>query len=117
MNADALGWIISKATGRSVTDLLSEKIWSRLGMEQDAYYQIDALGTPFAGGGFNAGLRDLVRFGEMLRNNGQLNGKHIIPAAAVADIRRGGSKQAFGKSGHPGTERLVLPEYVVDYRK
>jgi len=101
VNADALGWIISKATGKSVTDLLSEKIWSRLGMEQDAYYQIDALGTPFAGGGFNAGLRDLARFGEMLRNNGQWNSKQIIPAAAVADIRKGGSKEAFAKSGHP----------------
>lgn len=101
VNADALGWIISRASGKSVSQLLSEKIWSRLGMEQDAYYQIDALGTPFAGGGFNAGLRDLARFGEMLRNNGKWLGEQIIPAAAVDDIRKGGSKAAFAKSGHP----------------
>lgn len=101
VNADALGWIIANATGKSVTDLLTERIWNKMGMEQDAYYQIDALGTPFAGGGFNAGLRDLARFGEMLRNDGRANGKQIIPAAAVADIRKGGSKAAFAKSGHP----------------
>ncbi|MBS1737219.1 MAG: serine hydrolase [Bacteroidetes bacterium] len=101
VNADALGWIISKATGKSVPTLLSEKIWSKIGMEQSAYYQVDALGTAFAGGGFNAGLRDLARFGELILNKGKWNGRQIIPAAAIADIEKGGSKEAFAKSGHP----------------
>ncbi|MEO9022562.1 MAG: serine hydrolase [Ginsengibacter sp.] len=101
VNADALGWIISKATGKSVNDLLSEMIWSKIGMEQDAYYQVDALGTPFAGGGFNASLRDLARFGELMLNMGNWHGKQIIPMAAVADIEKGGSKEAFAKSDHP----------------
>lgn len=101
VNADALGWIISKATGKSVNDLLSEKIWSKIGMEQDAYYQVDGLGTAFAGGGFNAGLRDMARFGELIRNMGNWRGKQIFPMAAVADIEKGGSKEAFEKSGHP----------------
>lgn len=101
VNADALGWIISRATGKSVNQLLSEIIWSKIGMEQDAYYQVDGLGTPFAGGGFNAGLRDLARFGELIRNMGNWNGKQIFPMSAVADIERGGSKDAFAKSDHP----------------
>lgn len=101
VNADALGWIISKATGKSVNELLSEKIWSKIGMEQDAYYQVDALGIPFAGGGFNASLRDLARFGELIRNKGSWNGEQIIPAATINDIEKGGSKDAFAKSGHP----------------
>jgi CubicO group peptidase (beta-lactamase class C family) len=98
VNSDALGWIIARATGKSVDDLLEEKIWSKMGMELDSYYQIDALGTPFAGGGFNAGLRDLARFGEMIRNRGKWNGQQIIPEAAVTDIMKGGSKEAFAKS-------------------
>lgn len=101
VNADVLGWVISKVTGKSVATLLSEKIWSRLGMEQSAFYQVDALGTPFAGGGFNAGLRDLARFGELIRNKGMWNGKQVIPAKAVRDIEDGGNKEAFAKSGHP----------------
>lgn len=100
-NADALGWIISRATGRSVAQLLSEKIWSRIGMEQDAYYQVDELGIPFAGGGLSASLRDMARFGELIRNKGQWQGQQIFPAAAVDDIQKGGSKAAFAKSGHP----------------
>ena len=100
-NADALGWIIARATGESVAQLLSDKIWSRIGMEQDAYYQVDELGTPFAGGGLSAGLRDMARFGELLRNKGNWRGMQIFPPTAVEDIERGGSKAAFAKSDHP----------------
>ncbi len=101
VNADALGWIISKVTGKSVAQLLSERIWSKIGMEQAAYYQVDALGTPFAGGGLSAGLRDLARFGQLILNKGKWQGKQIFPMEAVADIQKGGSKAAFAKSGHP----------------
>ena len=102
VNADALGWIISKASGKPVNDLLSERIWSKMGMEQDAYYQIDGKGIAFTGGGFNAGLRDLARFGELLRNHGNWNGEQLFPAQTVLDIEKGGSKEAFQKSGHSG---------------
>ena len=101
VNADALGWIISRASGKSVSDLLADKIWKKLGMEQDAYYQVDGLGTPFAGGGLNAGLRDLARFGELVRNHGKFSGGQLFPAQAVIDIEKGGSKEAFLKSDHP----------------
>lgn len=100
VNTDVLGWVIARATGRNVAQLLSERIWSRLGSEQDAYFSVDSIGTPFAGGGFNAGLRDLGRFGEMLRNNGRFNGQQIVPEAVVSDIRQGGDKRAFAKAGY-----------------
>jgi CubicO group peptidase (beta-lactamase class C family) len=99
-NTDALGWVLARVSGQSVADLLSERIWSRLGAEQDAYMSVDSTGTPFAGGGLNLGLRDLARFGEMLRNRGQFNGQQIVPAAAVDDIRRGGDAAAFAKAGY-----------------
>ncbi|AKV07617.1 hypothetical protein B723_14780 [Pseudomonas fluorescens NCIMB 11764] len=44
---------------------------------------MDSIGTPFAGGGLNTGLRDLARFGEMLRNDGRVNGQQIAPKAVV----------------------------------
>ncbi len=97
-NADVLGWIVASVTGKSVAELLEERIWSRMGMEQDGYYLVDALGTPFAGGGFNAALRDLGRFGEMLRLGGSWRGERILPEAAVAEIRGGGDRDAFARS-------------------
>jgi CubicO group peptidase (beta-lactamase class C family) len=100
INTDVLGWVIARVTGRNVAQLLSERIWSRLGAEQDAYFTVDSIGTPFAGGGLNTGLRDLARFGEMLRNDGRFNGQQIVPKAVVEDIRRGGDKQTFAKAGY-----------------
>lgn len=100
-NADVMGWLIARASGKSVDELLSERVWSKIGMEQDGYYSVDELGVPFAGGGFNAGLRDMARFGELIRNQGRWKGAQILPARAIADIARGGGKAAFAKSGHP----------------
>lgn len=100
INTDALGWVISRATGKDLTDLLSERIWTKIGAEQDAYITVDAKGVPFAGGGLSAGLRDLGRFGQLMLNGGELNGKRLFPAKVVDDIRAGGSKAAFEKAGY-----------------
>lgn len=99
-NTDTLGWIIARVSGQSVAQLLSDRIWSRLGAEQDAYMSVDSTGTPFAGGGLNTGLRDLARFGEMVRNEGFFNGQQILPPAAIADIRKGGKPADFAKAGY-----------------
>jgi CubicO group peptidase (beta-lactamase class C family) len=99
-NTDALGWILARVSGRTVAQLLSERIWSKLGAEQDAYMSVDSIGTPFAGGGLNTGLRDLARFGEMVRNDGRCNGRQVVPKAAVADIRRGANKDDFAKANY-----------------
>lgn len=100
INSDALGWIIARASGKSVASFLSEKIWQKMGAEQDAYYTVDSIGTPFAGGGFNAGLRDMTRLGQLLLNDGVIDGQRLIPAAAIASIRGGGDKEAFAKAGY-----------------
>jgi CubicO group peptidase (beta-lactamase class C family) len=99
-NTDALGWILARVTGKSVAQLLSERIWGPMGAEQDAYMSVDSIGTPFAGGGLSAGLRDLARFGEMIRNNGVFNSRQIVPAIAVGDIRRGGRTADFAQAGY-----------------
>ena len=100
VNTDVLGWVIARVTGRNVAQLLSERVWQRMGAEQDAYFTVDSIGTPFAGGGLNTGLRDLARFGEMIRNDGQYLGQQIVPKAVVDDIRAGGDKAAFAKAGY-----------------
>ncbi|VVD77372.1 6-aminohexanoate hydrolase [Pandoraea iniqua] len=100
VNTDALGWIIARKTGKSVAQLLSERIWQRMGAEQDAYYTVDSLGTPFAGGGFNAGLRDMARIGELMLEGGTINGKRLVPKQAIDHIRAGGDKAKFAKAGY-----------------
>ena len=97
---DCLGWIIARVTGHSIAQLLSERIWSKIGAEQDAYFSIDSLGTPFAGGGLNLGLRDMARFGELIRNDGKIGDFEIIAKAVVDDIRKGGDPEKFKKAGY-----------------
>jgi CubicO group peptidase (beta-lactamase class C family) len=100
VNTDTLGWIMRRVTGRSVSELLTERLWSKLGVEHDAYFTVDATGVEFAGGGLNLTLRDAARFGEMMRLGGRFNGQQIVPAAVVDDIRRGGDKDHFALAGY-----------------
>jgi len=95
VNTDTLGWLINRVTGTSLTEVLSDYIWSRLGMEQDAFFSVDSIGTPFAGGGLNAGLRDMARFGQVMLDGGRFQGQQIIPGQVINRIREGGSKEAF----------------------
>ena len=104
VNSDALGWIISRVTGQKITDLLSDRIWQKIGAEQDAYMTVDGRGTPFAGGGLSSGLRDLGRIGQLMLNDGQLNGQRLFPAKVVANIRDGGDRSAFAKAGYKSLE-------------
>ncbi|ABS27479.1 serine hydrolase [Anaeromyxobacter sp. Fw109-5] len=96
INSDMLGWIISRVSGKSVTELASERLWRRMGAEQDAYMTVDAKGVPFAGGGLSAGLRDLGRLGLLMLNEGVINGQRLFPAEAVRRIRSGGDPAKFG---------------------
>jgi len=96
VNADMLGWIISRVSGKAVTELASERLWRPMGAEQDAYMTVDAKGVPFAGGGLSAGLRDLGRLGLLMLNEGVINGQRLFPADVVRKIRAGGDPAKFG---------------------
>ena len=61
--------------------------------------KLGTAGIAFAGGGFSLNLRDMAVFGELVRNHGKLRGKQIIPESATVDVSKGGSQDAFSKSG------------------
>lgn len=109
-NTEVLGWLIARVTGKRPEVVLQERIWSRLGAESDAFIALDPSGAAVASGGFNCRLRDLARFGEMIRLQGRYNGQQIVPAAVIADIRQGGSRAAFVPAGY-----TTLPGW--SYRK
>ncbi len=100
VNTDVLGWIVWKVSGKSVAEQVQERFWQQMGMEQDAYYQVDSQGVPFAGGGLNAALRDLARFGQMMLQDGRWQGRQIVPAEVVEDIRHGSNIGPFAASDY-----------------
>ena len=95
INSDMLGWIVSRVTGKAVTELASERLWQPMGAEQDAYQTVDGKGVPFAGGGISAGLRDLGRLGLLMLNGGEIFGARLFPAEVVENIRAGGDPAKF----------------------
>lgn len=100
INSDALGWLIARTTGLNVADWLAQNVWTRIGTEREAFYTVDSIGTPFAGGGFNATLRDMGRLGQLILNNGEWQGERILPAKAIDRIRQGGDPAVFARAGY-----------------
>ena len=98
-DTEVIGWLLQRVTGKHYSTLLSERIWSRIGAQEDAHVWVDGIGTQATSVGLNAALRDLARFGDMLRQGGRLNGRQVVPAAVVADIRRGGDPEKFKAAG------------------
>jgi CubicO group peptidase (beta-lactamase class C family) len=106
VDTEVLCWIMARVTGVPLARMLSERIWSRLGCEEDAYLAVDSIGVATGGAGLNASLRDVARFGELMRCEGSWRGKQVVPAAVVADIRRGADVDKFAKAGYE-----LLPGY------
>ena len=100
VNTDVLGAVLRRVTGKPLSNLLSERIFARLGAEHDAYFTADPAGAEFAGGGLNLTLRDLARFGEAMRLGGRYNGAQIVPRRVVDDIQRGGNREHFAPAGY-----------------
>ena len=98
-NTEVLSWIIQRLTGQPIAELISEKIWQKLGVEEDGDLHIDSSGIAMAGGGLNTTLRDLARLGEMMRLGGYYNGQQIVPEAVVKDIETGADQDHFAKAG------------------
>jgi CubicO group peptidase (beta-lactamase class C family) len=101
VNTELLGWIVSRATGKGMAELVSELIWKPMGAKFDAYYNIDPSGIAFSGGGLSLNLRDMALFGEMILEKGKIGGKQIIPKEAAEAVSSGGSAEAFSHGGYP----------------
>ena len=96
-NSDLLGWILERASGIRYARLISELMWQPMGAEFDAEIAVERLGAPRAAGGISATLRDLARFGELMRRRGMAGGRQVLPGWWIDDIRREGDPVAWQK--------------------
>ncbi len=121
-----LGSLISAATGKTLADYMSETIWSRLGMEFDAFYTLESeAGQEIGGSRAGMALRDFGRFGVFLLRNGVVDGTAsassglgrtcrppgIRPRCRNQSLRGGGIRlQLVARSGRiHGRRRLCRP--------
>jgi len=92
---EVLGWIIRRVTGKTLADALHEMIWAPLGAEHEAYYWLDFHGVEMAGGGISITLRDAARFGQMILQDGQFNGRQVISGDVAARIKTKRNAEKF----------------------
>ncbi len=100
IDTHVLGMVIRGATGRSIPDLMTEKLIEPLGLEADPVYITDGNGVAFVLGGLNLTTRDYARFALMIAQGGQWNGQQIVPADWIAEATRPSAKTAPGKIGY-----------------
>ncbi|MFC4669200.1 serine hydrolase domain-containing protein [Seohaeicola nanhaiensis] len=100
IDTHVIGMVIRGATGRSVPDLLSERIMAPLGMEQEAYYITDGAGVAFVLGGLNITTRDYARFALMIQQDGRYNGAQVVPKAWIEDSTAASAPTAPGQIGY-----------------
>jgi CubicO group peptidase (beta-lactamase class C family) len=82
---DMLGWVMERASGVRLHELISRYLWQPMGAEFDAEITVDAHGNAMADGGVSASLRDLARFGQLLAHNGRRGRTQVIPRAWIRD--------------------------------
>src|SRR5699024_857552 len=70
IDTHVIGMVVRGATGRSVIDLMAEKLVQPMGLEAAPFYVTDGYGTAFVLGGLNMPTRDYARFGQMFLQNG-----------------------------------------------
>lgn len=97
IETDVLAFVMQRATGKSLAELVSQEIWSQIGAEEDACFTVDPAGYALADGGFNACLRDFGRFALLLLNDGvNGRGKRVLSSAWI-DETRTGDRSRFGE--------------------
>ena len=74
-----IGVLVSRATGKALSDYLSEKVWRPFGMQQDATWLLSDTGIEISGCCIQAATRDYARFGLFMLNDGKINDELILP--------------------------------------
>jgi CubicO group peptidase (beta-lactamase class C family) len=74
------GALLRAAVAQPLAEYLSERIWTRCGMESDASWWLDSPGgLEIGGSGLSACLRDYGRFGLFMLSGGLAGGERILP--------------------------------------
>ena len=74
-----IGVLVRNATGKTLADYLSEKVWAPFGMEQDATWLLSNTGSEISGCCIQASTRDMARFGLFAMGGGMASGESVVP--------------------------------------
>lgn len=85
-NTTLLSMVIAKATGKTISDYASEKLWMPLQAEHPAYWSLDhADGQEKSYCCFYSTARDFARVGQLYLDSGKFNGRQLVPVDYVKE--------------------------------
>lgn len=89
IDTHVIGWLLEAATGRTLAEYATERLWQPMGAESDAFSFLTR-GKPrtaLGGGSLNATVRDLARVGMIMASGGRVGDAQLVPEAWVARSR------------------------------
>ncbi len=85
-NTMLLNFVLQKATGQTISDYFSEKLWKPLGAKHPAWWSLDHEGgDEKAFCCFNSNAADLARIGQLFLDSGKWNGQQVVPMDYVLE--------------------------------
>jgi CubicO group peptidase (beta-lactamase class C family) len=106
-NTFILSWLVERVANRTYAELLSDKIWQRIGAESDGLLATPRRGAPIAHGGISATLRDVARFGLLFTPSWNVVATEPVVSSTYAEwIRTGGRPEILDKGIHTHRDRL-----------
>jgi CubicO group peptidase (beta-lactamase class C family) len=85
-DTQVLGLIVEKVFGQSISAMVSERFMKPMGANADALWLLDGAGKhEKAFCCFNAVARDYAKFGQLVLNKGNWNGKQIVSEKYIAE--------------------------------
>ncbi|HTB06945.1 MAG TPA: serine hydrolase [Bacteroidia bacterium] len=113
-NTQLLGYILTKATGESLSDYASDKLWKHIGAERPGYWSEDHKnGMEKAFCCFNSNARDFARIGKLMMDSGKWNGEDIITQKYFIECTKGQTVDYYGYQwwiGHRGGHRVIYAD-------
>lgn len=93
-----LGFALRKSINKTIAEYASENLWQPLGMEQNAEWNTDDFGMEKTFCCVNSNARDFAKLGQLFLNNGEFDGKQILNAHFIEEMRTPTklSKEAYG---------------------
>ncbi|MUH72442.1 serine hydrolase domain-containing protein [Psychrosphaera haliotis] len=74
-----IGLLLQKAIDMPLADYLSDKIWSKIGVEHNASWILGPSGNEIGGCCIQATTRDFLRFGQFILKGAKVNNESIVP--------------------------------------